>query len=197
VAAALVAAGLLAHVSQRPTLVQVLVLSAVGVWLVAVMLFLWAVAVDVSAPDPNGLSEPGWTTGCDFLRSVSRDVRAELDAPHTRLRSALTATVIALELTISALVGGTVDPNQASREKAHIAVSAQAASALGRLCGSKISDVYATIDPADLSTAVVSLELPAGECGDTATTIREPRTAIGVERRIKRFPDDFTGGVSR
>ena len=50
-AAALVGAGLLANLSQRPAPVQLLALAAVNVWLVAVMLFVWTVAVDVSRPD--------------------------------------------------------------------------------------------------------------------------------------------------
>jgi hypothetical protein len=188
VAATLVAAGLAANLSQRPPLVQALGLGAVGVWLVAVLLFIWTVAVDVSAPDTEGLNAAGWTTGSDFVRSVGQDVQRELDALHARQVAALTATVIAMALTIAALVAGTVDPSRSTRESARVALTAQADSALRLLCGRAIGALYATVEPGDLSTAVVSLELPAGECGDTATTIREPRTAIIMERKLGRVP---------
>ena len=188
VAAALVATGLLADLSRRPTLVQVLVLGAVGVWLGTVMLFIWAVAVDVRTPDTEALNGAGWTNGCEFVRSVSEDIQDELSALHRRQLAALTATAIALILTISALVAGTLDPARVTREEARIALTAEADGALRQVCGSEVRDIYATVDPANLATDVVTLQLPAGECGDTVATIREPRTTILTERQIRRFP---------
>ena len=188
IAAALVATGLLTNLDKRPELVQVLVLSAVGIWLVAVMLFIWAVAVPVTSAETRDPDAAGWSSEADFVQGVGKEVKDELNQLRKRQKAAIFTTVLAVGLTVAALIAGTADPGGASPEKARIALTRQGDVALRRICGSSVADIYATVNPDDLANEVVPLNLPAGECGATVTTIHEPRSAIVAEEKIIRFP---------
>lgn len=183
IAAVLVAAGLLTNLDKRSTAVQVLVLSAVTVWLIAVVLFIWVVAVQTSSSDGAG-----WNDDASFVKFVADRVNAELGKLRKRQFGALLATGLAVLLTIAALVVSTTDSSGASPERARLELTRQADAALTKFCGRPIGAIYAKVNPDDLGKEVVPLHLPAGECGNRARTDRVPKRSIEAEEKVSRYP---------
>jgi hypothetical protein len=184
IAAALVAAGVFAHLSERPTAVQVLGLTALGAWLVAAVLFIFAVAVPVSSPSET---DPGWDTEAQFVEGVRKEVAGEVNTLRLRQMFAVVATVVAMLLTVAAFAWATADPGGASPEKARVVVTAKADAALTKLCPG-VQDLYGTLDPDDLDESVISVEAPPGECGPEATSVQTQTANIVAVEKVKRFP---------
>lgn len=183
IAAALVAAGLLTHLEERPTVVQILGLVGLGLWLLAALLFMWAVAVPVALPE-----EAGYKDEASFVQGIGDRLRKEIRVLNRRLMFALAATVIAIMVTVASLSYATADPGGNAPVRSRVALTRAGDAAVGKLCGRPIGDIYATVNPDALSHAIVPLEIPAGECGSKATIERVPKDEIAATEDVIEFP---------
>jgi hypothetical protein len=184
IAAALVAAGVFADLRDRPQLVQVLGLVALGLWLLTALLFIWAVAVPVEQqPDP------GWNSDAAFVVGVGAAVGREVESLRKRQYAAIGSTILAMLATVAALALATVQPGGASAEKARLLLTPKADAAAAALCNQPQEAVYATVDPDQLDDPIVTLSMPAGECGADPTTIRVAKESVVAEQTVARFPN--------
>jgi hypothetical protein len=183
IAAALVTAGVFANLSDRPRLVQVLGLAALGSWLIVAVLFIAAVAL----PAAQG-RDPDTTTGESFVEMVARRTQEELEVVKSRLARAFAATCAAIAITGTALAVATFDVVDQPVESARIAVTKQGDAALASLCDLPVGDIDARVDPDALDDDIVKLEIPAGKCNAAQTTVRLPKAVIVAERRFTGFP---------
>ena len=183
IAATLVAAGLLTHLEERPVVVQVLGLVSLGLWLLAALLFMWAVAFRVSVPEPEAYKNEG-----EFVTGIGKQLRQEIRVLNRRLNWALATTVTATVMTISALGYATAEPGGSTPVRARVELTPAADKAVAKLCGRPVSFIYATVNPDALSHASVPLGIPAGECGPQATVERVPKDAIVATEDVFEFP---------
>jgi hypothetical protein len=182
IAAALVAAGVFAHLSDRPIPVQAFGLVGLLFWLAAAVAFIWVVGMPVSTK-----RDKGWDTDAKFVDGVAESTERDLKKLHRRLIVALAATVVATALTIGSLAWATADPGGAKPERAIIALSPKGDAALKSVCSGPIGTIEGTIDPDDLSNDSVPVTLPPGECQKGSIEVRLPKATISVVERIKKF----------
>lgn len=183
IAAALVAAGLLTHLEDRPIVVQVLALLGLSLWLATALLFMIAVALKVKVDEPAGFRGAG-----GLIAGIAQQLRTEKDIIDTRLLRAAIATGLATVVTIAALCYGVAEPSVSSPVKSRVELTAQGNKALTNLCGRPVGVIYATVEPVALKEPVVSLELPAGECGLTSTKAQVPKGEITGAEEVKEYP---------
>jgi hypothetical protein len=183
IAAALVAAGLLTHLEERPTVVQVLALVGLSLWLIAALLFMIAVAIKVKVNEPSGYANWG-----AFIAGIAEQLRDKIRIINSRLLRAVVVTALATALTIAALSYGIAEPGGSAPVRARVELTTQGDNAIATVCGHRVGFVYATVDPDTLSDAVVALKLPAGECGPTATVARVRKDEITVTDDVIEFP---------
>jgi hypothetical protein len=167
ISAALLTAGAFAKLEQEQTIVQVLGPLALGGWLVAAGLYVWAVAVPYDDPTAGTQVTGGSAFKTAVIEAAGRE-RKEIDR---RQNFARVATVIALVLTIGVIVFGLVlDP--ASRLKgATLQLSPEARQHLSALCESTVPAVIqGFVDPGTAADDSVVAKLAAGVCGPTEVT---------------------------
>jgi len=183
IAAALVAAGLLAHLQERPSVVQVLALVGFGLWLLAALFFMFAVAIKVDVKEPEGFADAR-----AFLSGIAAQLRDEIRIINNRLRNAVVVTAVATGVTIAAVAFGVTNTGSAKPVASRVELTSPGNRALTRLCGRRVGLVYATISPDKLSDSVVALKLPAGECRVGATVAHVPKGEITATEDIGEFP---------
>jgi hypothetical protein len=183
IAAALVAAGLLTHLEERPTVVQVLALLGFSLWLIAALLFMFAVALKVNVNEPAG-----YATWREFIAGIAQQLRDELRIINIRLLRAVVVTTTAAAVTVAALCYGVAEPGGAAPVRARVELTAQGDTAMTKLCGHRVGFIYATVDPDTLDDAVVELKLPAGECGPAATVARVGKGEVAATEDVTEFP---------
>lgn len=184
VAAALVAAGVFTHLDQKSLSVQVTGLIALGTWLLAALLFIYA----VSLPVRDKSKEKGWTTDVAFAEGVADQVDNEVKELRRRLIFAVATTVVATALTVTALALATTLPAPNGMERERIVLTAKGDADLAKLCARPVGDAWAAVKPSTLKDAIVSMVLPAKECNAQATTVYLPKTDIVATKRIKYYP---------
>jgi hypothetical protein len=183
IAAALVAAGVFAHLDERPASVKILGLTGFALWLLAAMLFILAVSVPVKTHP-----EEDWIGDDAFVEGVSKQIDGELRTLKRRQFAALTATLLAVLFTVAAFSVATALPQGSDPEPARLALTSKADTGLARLCSVPVSDLLGTVDPDNLDDDIVEVDVPPGACNDAETTIRLPGTAIIGEEKLTRFP---------
>jgi hypothetical protein len=183
IAAALVAAGLLTHLEERPDLVKILALVGFGLWLIAALVFMWAVAIDVKFKEPKGYDS--WDA---FVTGIAEQVRKEIGIINRRLLSAVLVTAVATVVTIAAVSYGVADTGGAAAAPARVELTAQGDRALTKVCGRKVGFVYASVKPDTLDDPIVELKLPAGECSPRATVAHVPKEEVAATYEVHEFP---------
>jgi hypothetical protein len=184
ISAALVAAGVFAHLDTRPVAVQVLGLLALILWLGAALLYIWTVSVPINVKPPKD----GWPDAGAFVTGVKEMVDTEVTDLRTRQHLAVLATCIAVVLTVATLAFATAEPGGAQPEKARVTLTPTASAALTGRCPTTGNEIDGVVDPDHLGNDVVDIAIPAGECGRDATTLDLPKSEIVVVQKIVRFP---------
>jgi hypothetical protein len=183
IAAALVAAGLLTHLEERPTVVQVLALTGLSLWLVAALLFMVAVAIKVKVNEPSGYDSWG-----AFINGIAQQLRDEIRIINGRLLRAVVVTGVATAITIAALCYGVSESGASASVPARVELNAQGNEAVSTVCGHRVGLIYATVSPDSLGDPVVALKLPAGECGPRATVARVRKDEVAATYDVNEFP---------
>lgn len=105
VAAALIAAGVLSGIDKRPVLVQGLGLTALVLWMITALLFMWAVSA------PVRVVEGDQPTADAFVTTALSNAKLERDEVDKRQRAARIASVAAVLLTLAAFVTALLLPS--------------------------------------------------------------------------------------
>lgn len=184
-AAALVAAGVFAHLDEKPEVVQITGLVALGCWLLAALLFIYAVSLPVRDDEDDA---EGWDSELAFANGVATQVSDEVSALRRRLLLAVGATIAATAVTVSALALATTLPAPSKAERERVALTPRGDRYANKLCSRPVGDVWAWLDPSKLTDAIVSLVLPAGECNAGKTTLRMQKADIAATEKVPFFP---------
>ena len=176
VAGALVAAGVFGDFEDKPNVVKALGLSALFVWVVVALLYVWAVAVPTSdLPRP---ASGGWNTPGEFMAAVSMQVKKDRDDIRSRARAAVLTTIGAVLLTFAALITG-VTQRTNTTQAATVSLDPKALQALAPICKPTNSTLSGNIDPHALEKDFVTITVAAGSCqGQGAEALDLPRSAI-------------------
>ena len=185
IAASLVAAGVFTHLDKRQGWVQATGLTALGLWLLAALLFIYAVSLPVSQKDDD---DPPWTDEVEFADGVAEQVDAEVKTLRQRLLAAVAVTVCATAVTLVALSLGTALAAPSTTERERIVLTPKGDADLAKLCKNSVADVWGILDPGTLKDPVVSLALPAKECNAGKTTVHLPKADIAATEKVSVFP---------
>ena len=160
VAAAIVAAGVFGDIGKEQDLVQGLGVGALVLWLVAAVLFMWAVAARVDAPTSHDAVDAD-----AFVTAVLDRANTEREKIESRIDSALSATVLAIVVTIAALILALTTSVSPTGVSGTLLLTKAGTTTVGKVCGGSPSTVSARTDPAGLSGAFVKVVITKG-CAD-------------------------------
>jgi MFS family permease len=189
VAAALVAAGILTDIGDRPEWVQILGLAALAAWLVTAVLFMAAVA------EPVQLTLPARLPDADhFIDAVLENVRQERAALEGRLGPAIVGTKIAVLLTVVAFLLVLFVPEEATTTNVSVVLNDKGAASIEALCGTSAITVTGQVDLSTLAEKYVPVTLNAESCGGQSMTVRLPqRYVVAVGEHAEAEAEPGTG----
>lgn len=174
VATAIIAAGIFGGIEDQSTGVKVLAVMALVAWLVAAGLFMFAVAGQVTPP--NSGEEPD---GSAFVRAVIGNAHAERRAVAERSERAMGASVVAMAITLVAVLATWLTPAKSTKAHGAVALTPRGARQVAALCEqAETKVVNGSFDPGKLAEPFVVVELDDGSCSGTARTVRLRKATV-------------------
>lgn len=157
VAAAIVAAGVFGDIGEEQDVVQGLGVAALVLWLAAAVLFMWAVAARVSLPTSQVADDAD-----AFVTAVIDRAQSEQERIEDRINRALGATVLAIVVTLVALIMALTTSASAASVKGTLVLTPAGSTTVGRVCGGAPATVTVSTDPSGLSAAFVKVVITKG-----------------------------------
>jgi hypothetical protein len=157
VAAAIVAAGVFGDIGKEQDFVQGLGVGALVLWLAAAVVFMWAVAAKVEVPTSEDAADAD-----AFVTAVLDRAKTERETIESRIDWALGATVLAIVVTVVALILALTTSAAAKSVSGTLVLTKAGTTTVGQVCGGTPATVSVNTDPAGLSAAVVKVVITNG-----------------------------------
>jgi hypothetical protein len=182
IASSIVIVGAFVDIADRSLEAQVLAGLALLSWVATALLYLHAVTTAVKTP----IDDPGDDTDSSrWLLDVLTRSQDERDLVDRRQKRAGLATVVAVAVTVPALIVGLGSSVSLDKDRVTLALSEQGQAAVTALCGRKPEEVRGALESRTLRRDFVVIELDEGLCEPNVANVRIPRAdvlAVASER---------------
>lgn len=165
VAAAIVAAGVFGDFTSAATPVKWLGGLALGLWLLAALAYIHAVAGSVEWPTGDAENLAKFTKAIvEFATTARKEV-------ERRAALAQLLTSAAVIVTGAALLAAAVEPHRSTAVSANVLLSPSGVTAVSKLCSTHGNVIRGSVEPEALGRTTITVTMKAGGCGEGEATL--------------------------
>ena len=175
IASSVVAVGAFVDIADRSLAAQVLAGIALLSWVATALLYLHAVTTAVKTPiaDPDQHADSS-----RWLLAVLTRSQDERDLVDNRQRRASLATVVAVAVTVPALIVALGSSVSLDKDRVTLHLSENGLAAVTALCKRQPEEVRGALESRTLRRDFVVIELDAGLCEPNVANVRIPRADV-------------------
>jgi hypothetical protein len=175
IASSVVAVGAFVDIADRSVEAQLFAGLALLCWVATALLFLHAVTTAVNTPIADSEAQAdssGW------LLTVLRRSQDERDLVDRRQKRASLATVIAVAVTVPALILTLGSSVSLDKDRVSLSLSDKGLAAVTALCKKKPREIRGALESRTLRREFVVIELDADLCQPNVANVRIPRAEV-------------------